>query len=94
MLRGGLQDIDVTMESPNKKLLYRGEKAVMDRFDFETSWGLYTICFSNEFSNIIHKVRVQGHGDYQPYASVMSSPISYTRSEFKVMGTLNHMLQQ
>ncbi|KAH3852015.1 hypothetical protein DPMN_094505 [Dreissena polymorpha] len=56
VLKGGQQDIDVHVRSPNGKIIYRQDKASEGRFEFETSRGDYQICFSNEFSSWVHKV--------------------------------------
>ena len=55
VLKGGNFDIDVSLTSPNGKILYKEAKRMHDDVTFESSRGVYTICFSNEFSTISHK---------------------------------------
>ncbi|CAD5113798.1 unnamed protein product [Dimorphilus gyrociliatus] len=55
VISGGNHDIDATVESPNGKILYKKTKKRQDQFDFESTWGVYTFCFSNEFSTVTHK---------------------------------------
>ena len=56
VLKGGNKDVDVSVESPNGKILYKEIKKQQDIHAFETSLGTYTFCFSNEFSTFTHKV--------------------------------------
>lgn len=56
VIRGGKQDVDVSVKSPNGKVLYKKAKMKEGRFEFETSRGDYTICFGNEFSSWAHKL--------------------------------------
>ena len=56
VIRGGNNDVDASVKSPNGKVLYSESKMKRDRFDFETSRGEYTFCFGNEFSTFAHKV--------------------------------------
>lgn len=55
VISGGNHDIDATVESPNGKILYKEKKKRQDQFDFESTWGVFTFCFSNEFSTVTHK---------------------------------------
>ena len=66
VIRGGKQDTDFTIESPNGKEVYRKIKVKRDEINFESSFGVYSFCFSNEFSTFTHKViyfelRPEGH---------------------------------
>lgn len=56
VIRGGNNDVDASVKSPNGKVLYKHSKMKYDRFVFETSRGEYTFCFGNEFSTFAHKV--------------------------------------
>lgn len=53
---GGKFDVDVTIESPNGKEIYKEVKKTKGEHQFETSWGTYSFCFSNEFSTFTHKI--------------------------------------
>ena len=55
VLKGGNFDIDVSVTSPNGKILYKETRKMHDEVDFESSIGAYSFCFSNEFSTISHK---------------------------------------
>ena len=55
VLRGGQNDIDATVESPNGKILYKEKKQTRGTFLFESSFGIYSFCFGNEFSTFSHK---------------------------------------
>ena len=56
VIRGGNNDVDAIVKSPNGKVLYKQSKLKGDRFVFETSRGEYSFCFGNEFSTWAHKV--------------------------------------
>ena len=56
VVRGGNNDVDAQVKSPNGKVLYKQSKMKGDRFVFETSRGEYSFCFGNEFSTWAHKV--------------------------------------
>ena len=56
VVRGGNNDVDATVKSPNGKVLYKQSKMKSDRFVFETSRGEYSFCFGNEFSTWAHKI--------------------------------------
>jgi p24 family protein gamma-3 len=54
---GGHYDVDVTLEAPNKEVLYRKVKTQFDSHTFTaTVTGVYSACFSNEFSTFSHKL--------------------------------------
>lgn len=49
--------MDVTLEAPNKEILYRKVKTQFDSHTFTaTVTGVYSACFSNEFSTFSHKL--------------------------------------
>lgn len=66
VIRGGNTDVDAMIESPNGQIVYAEQKMREDQVDFESSYGVYSFCFSNEFSTFSHKVvyfelRPEGH---------------------------------
>ena len=66
VIRGGNKDVDFVIESPNGLEIYKGVKKGKDEVNFESSYGVYSFCFSNEFSTFSHKVvyfelRPEGH---------------------------------
>lgn len=56
VIRGGNNDVDATVKSPNGKVLYKQSKMKNDKFVFETSRGEFSFCFGNEFSTWAHKI--------------------------------------
>jgi hypothetical protein len=57
VVTGGAYDVDVTLESPDRRVLYRKVKASMDVFNFVAPvTGDYAACFSNQFSTFSHKL--------------------------------------
>lgn len=57
VVTGGHYDVDMAVEGPNKQELYKAIKKQFDRFEFTASLsGVYTVCFSNEFSTFSHKL--------------------------------------
>lgn len=57
VVTGGHYDVDMTLEGPNSQILYNGVKKQYDSFTWTTDQpGVYTVCFSNEFSTFSHKL--------------------------------------
>lgn len=57
VVTGGQYDVDVTLESPTKEVIYRQVKQQYDSHRFTaTEAGVYAACFSNEFSTFSHKL--------------------------------------
>ncbi|XP_033217237.1 transmembrane emp24 domain-containing protein 7-like [Belonocnema kinseyi] len=57
VVTGGQYDVDVTLEAPNKEIIYRQVKTQFDSHTFVASMsGVYKACFSNEFSTFSHKL--------------------------------------
>jgi len=57
VVTGGQYDVDVSLESPKKEILYRQIKTQFDSHQFTaTMTGVYVACFSNEFSTFSHKL--------------------------------------
>lgn len=57
MVTGGQYDVDVTLEAPNKEIIYSQVKTQFDSHVFiPTISGVYKACFSNEFSTYSHKL--------------------------------------
>jgi hypothetical protein len=57
VVTGGQYDVDVTLESPTKEIIYRQVKTQFDSHTFKPSVsGVYKACFSNEFSTFSHKL--------------------------------------
>lgn len=57
VITGGQYDVDVEVITPSKQVIYQKKKAQYDSYQFHTDLaGVYTICFSNEFSTFSHKI--------------------------------------
>ncbi|XP_058468235.1 transmembrane emp24 domain-containing protein 7 [Malaya genurostris] len=57
VVTGGQYDVDVSLESPTKEILYRQVKTQFDSHQFTAQvTGIYAACFSNEFSTFSHKL--------------------------------------
>lgn len=57
VVTGGQYDVDVTLESPTKEILYRQIKTQFDSHQFTAqATGVHAVCFSNEFSTFSHKL--------------------------------------
>lgn len=57
VVTGGQYDVDVTLEAPNREIIYKQIKTQFDSHQFTASvTGPYKACFSNEFSTFSHKI--------------------------------------
>ncbi|XP_060081786.1 transmembrane emp24 domain-containing protein 7-like [Ylistrum balloti] len=56
VLRGGNNDINVWILSPNGKIVYKADRTTENKILFDSSYGEYQFCFDNEFSAFSHKV--------------------------------------
>ncbi|NXW96237.1 TMED3 protein, partial [Larus smithsonianus] len=56
VITGGHYDVDCFVEDPNGRTIYKETKKQYDSFPHRTEvQGVYTFCFSNEFSTFSHK---------------------------------------
>ena len=57
VVTGGSYDVDVSLEAPNKEIIYRQLKSQFDSHTFVAPMaGEYAACFSNQFSTFSHKL--------------------------------------
>uniref|UniRef100_A0A8R1IDQ1 GOLD domain-containing protein n=1 Tax=Caenorhabditis japonica TaxID=281687 RepID=A0A8R1IDQ1_CAEJA len=57
VVTGGHYDVDLIIEDPNGKVLYKDTKKQYDSINFKAELdGTYKACFSNEFSTFSHKI--------------------------------------
>nr|KAG5701855.1 hypothetical protein BaRGS_019066 [Batillaria attramentaria] len=57
VVMGGNYDVDMELTAPNNQILYKDVKKQYDSFTWTADFkGIYTFCFSNEFSTFTHKV--------------------------------------
>lgn len=53
---GGQLDVDVTLKNPQGQVIYEQQRATFDSHQFVAdTTGVYTACFSNQFSSFSHK---------------------------------------
>lgn len=97
VVTGGQYDVDVTLEGPNKEIIYRQTKTQFDSFNFVTKMtGIYAACFSNEFSTFSHKLVYMDFqvGDEQPlpglgeHVTVMTQMESSTQEIHKSLNSI------
>ncbi|CAD5206552.1 unnamed protein product [Bursaphelenchus okinawaensis] len=57
VVTGGQYDVDIVLEDPQGKILYKEARKQYDSHQFKTETpGTYKVCFSNEFSTFSHKI--------------------------------------
>ena len=57
VVTGGHYDVDVVLQDPTRKVLYKQIKKQYDSFTWTAEkTGEYVACFSNEFSTFSHKL--------------------------------------
>ena len=57
VLRGGNNDVDVKLTTPNGRVIYNEKRRHEGRIEMDTTTkGAYKFCFSNDFSTVTHKV--------------------------------------
>lgn len=57
VVTGGHHDVDMTLEGPHNRILVKDIKKQYNTFTWTTDVaGIYTACFSNEFSTFSHKL--------------------------------------
>ncbi|CAI4227654.1 unnamed protein product [Auanema sp. JU1783] len=73
VVTGGQYDVDMTLEDPEGKVLYKDIKKQYDSFNWKSSInGTYKACFSNEFSTFSHKIVYM---DWQSGDKVNAKPV-------------------
>ncbi|XP_076353270.1 transmembrane emp24 domain-containing protein 7-like [Tachypleus tridentatus] len=84
VVTGGQYDVDMTLESPKKEILYKGIKKQFDSFTWTAAQtGVYTVCFSNEFSTFSHKLVYMDFqvGDEKPLPGIEEHLSAMTKME-------------
>ncbi|XP_052861404.1 transmembrane emp24 domain-containing protein 7 [Anopheles cruzii] len=84
VVSGGSYDVDVTLESPTGEVIYRQIKTQFDNNQFvATATGIYTACFSNEFSTFSHKIVYMDFqvGEEQPLPGIEEHSTVLTQLE-------------
>lgn len=109
VVTGGQYDVDVTLESPTKEVLYRQVKQQYDSHRFVAPVaGVYAACFSNEFSTFSHKLvyvdfqvgdeppLLPGMGEHATVMTQMESSINEVHESLKkvIDYQTHHRLQE
>ncbi|XP_013788650.1 transmembrane emp24 domain-containing protein 7-like [Limulus polyphemus] len=84
VVTGGQYDVDMSLESPKKEILYKGIKKQFDSFTWTAAQtGVYTVCFSNEFSTFSHKLVYMDFqvGDEKPLPGIEEHLSAMTKME-------------
>lgn len=57
VVTGGQYDVDAVLENPRGTVIYQGQKKQFDSHTWTADLtGVYSVCFSNEFSTFSHKL--------------------------------------
>lgn len=93
VLDGGNYDVDATLEGPNGQILFNGVKKQADTYTWTANeGGIYTLCFSNEFSTFTHKLIYIDFevGDEKPLPGLENHP-QLTKVETNAENIHEHM---
>ncbi|CAG9859007.1 unnamed protein product [Phyllotreta striolata] len=97
VVTGGQYDVDVSLEDPKGNVLYKQVRMQFDSHSFVAqTYGIYKVCFSNEFSTFSHKLVYMDFqvGDEQPlpgigeHATVLTQMESSAQEIHKSLSTI------
>lgn len=94
VVTGGQYDVDVTLEAPNKEVIYKQIKTQFDSHQFSAAMsGPYKACFSNEFSTFSHKLVYMDFrvGNQMPMAGLGDHATVMTQMESSVEEVYKHL---
>lgn len=94
VVTGGQYDVDVTLEAPNKEIIYKQIKTQFDSHQFTAPMtGAYQACFSNEFSTFSHKLVYMDFrvGDQLPLAGLGEHVTVMTQMESSAQEVHKHL---
>ncbi|XP_076294880.1 transmembrane emp24 domain-containing protein 7 [Lasioglossum baleicum] len=94
VVTGGQYDVDVTLEAPNKEVIYQQIKTQFDSHQFTAAMsGAYKACFSNEFSTFSHKLVYMDFrvGNQMPLAGLGDHVTVMTQMESSVDEVYKHL---
>ncbi|NXS24678.1 TMED3 protein, partial [Mystacornis crossleyi] len=95
VISGGHYDVDCYVEDPNGKTIYQETKKQYDSFSHHTEVkGVYTFCFSNEFSTFSHKIVYFDFqvGDEPPILPDMNNRVTALTQMESACVTIHEML--
>lgn len=84
VVTGGHYDVDMTLEGPGNVQLYKGVKKQFDTIKLKAAkTGVYTACFSNEFSTFSHKLVYMNFqvGEEKPLPGINEHYTAMTKME-------------
>ncbi|XP_063026221.1 uncharacterized protein LOC134425486 [Melospiza melodia melodia] len=96
VISGGHYDVDCYVEDPNGKTIYQETKKQYDSFSHHTeAKGVYTFCFSNEFSTFSHKIVYFDFqvGDEPPILPDMNNRVTALTQLESACVTIHEMLK-
>ncbi|GIY63957.1 transmembrane emp24 domain-containing protein 3 [Caerostris darwini] len=94
VLDGGKYDVDVTLEAPTGQIIFRGIKKQADTYSWKADTsGVYTVCFSNEFSTFSHKLVYMDFevGDEKPLPGLEEHLPQMTKMETSSVNIHEHL---
>ncbi|XP_033332890.1 transmembrane emp24 domain-containing protein 7 [Megalopta genalis] len=94
VVTGGQYDVDVSLEAPNKEIIFQQIKTQFDSHQFTAAMtGAYKACFSNEFSTFSHKLVYMDFrvGDQMPLAGLGEHVTVMTQMESSVHEVHTHL---
>jgi len=98
VVTGGHYDVDCVLENPQGQPIYQGIKKQFDSHTFTADkHGVYTVCFSNEFSTFSHKLVYMDFqvGEEQPLPGVgehLTAMTKLEQSSANIHDSLNKVL--
>ncbi|KAL1505508.1 hypothetical protein ABEB36_005058 [Hypothenemus hampei] len=90
VVTGGQYDVDVTLFDPKQAVLYEQVKTQFDSHTFTAQHtGVYSVCFSNEFSTFSHKLVYMDFqvGDEDPLPGIGEHVTALTQMETSAVDT-------
>lgn len=94
VVTGGQYDVDVTLQAPNKEVIYQQIKTQFDSHQFTAAMsGAYMACFSNEFSTFSHKLVYMDFrvGNQMPLVGLGDHVTVMTQMESSVEEVYKHL---
>lgn len=94
VVTGGQYDVDVTLQAPNKEVIYQQIKTQFDSHQFTAAMsGAYMACFSNEFSTFSHKLVYMDFrvGNQMPLVGLGDHVTVMTQMESSVEKVYKHL---
>ncbi|CAG9764561.1 unnamed protein product [Ceutorhynchus assimilis] len=94
VVTGGQYDVDVTLLDSRQNVLYKQQKMQFDSHTFTAQHtGVYSVCFSNEFSTFSHKLVYMDFqvGEEEPLPGVGEHVTALTQMETSTVDTHKYL---